>query len=120
MRSRIALFLTLCISGCQTCGNIATGNVAIGQVKKVGHGTPLLCPEYDYIDVSLGVLRSNGVGSFSKEDNEFVITNPEQKTLLEAAAESGQLVKITYDQRRLMFMCKGNIDRQIVAVVPQP
>ncbi len=89
--------------GCMTgCGYRARNNEVIGQVKKIVHNTPLICPEYDDVDVSLGVMR-NGVGSMSTQDQYFAVND---KNLLEKfvkAAETGQLVRIKYDSKRLYF-----------------
>lgn len=84
------------------CGNTSTANEAVGQVKKVIKHTPLLCPDYTEVDVSLGVLR-NGVGSMSKEDVEIVIDPAEASTIatFQKAAESGAIVHVVYDVKRL-------------------
>jgi len=82
-------------------GNSQVGGEAIGQAKKVSNATPVLCPDYTYFDMSMGVLR-NGVGSMSTQDMEFTIrsADPNLIALLKDAANSGKIVKVTYNTRR--------------------
>jgi hypothetical protein len=84
------------------CGNTSSANEAVGQVKKVIKHTPLVCEDYTEVDVSLGVMR-NGVGSMSKEDVEIVVPNGEVAAIstLQKAAESGAIVHVVYDVKRL-------------------
>lgn len=82
------------------CGNSARDNELVGQVKKVVERTPILCGDYAFADVSLGIVR-NGTGSMSKEDVELYVPHDADVKLLKAAAESGQLVRVTYDVRRV-------------------
>jgi hypothetical protein len=91
----------LSLSGC--LGNSSSGNDVIGQVKKAKHITPLICPDRDTVDVSLGVMR-NGVGSVSKEDLELYVPNPEDFNVLQQASKTGSLVKVTYSEARF-FWC---------------
>lgn len=88
--------LVLSLTG---CGWTSWDNVAIGQVKKAHHATPLICPNYDDVDISLGVIR-NGVGSMSTQDIWFYVPNQSDFAILEKAAESGELVRITYGVKR--------------------
>lgn len=82
------------------CGMSSAGNEAVGQVKKVVKKTPLICSDYTEADISLGVLR-NGVGSMSKEDVVLAVDNDSPTiATLKRAAESGALVKFTYDVKR--------------------
>lgn len=85
-----------------SCGRSAVDNELVGQVKKVVERTPLVCPNYTEVDVSLGVLR-NGVGSLSKEDVVLYVADKRHATLLKRAAETGQLVKATYDIQRVSW-----------------
>ena len=84
------------------CGMSSTQNEAVGQVKKVIKHTPLLCSDYTEADISLGVIR-NGVGSVSREDLTLALDNGDTKSIatLKAAAESGAIVKFTYDVVRV-------------------
>lgn len=86
------------------CGMQSADNEAVGQVKKVIKETPLVCPDYTEVDVSLGVMR-NGVGSLSKEDVSFAIDNAETAKIgtLKKAAESGAIVRLTYDVKRVSW-----------------
>lgn len=96
------------------CGFSSADNEAVGQVKKVVKKTPLVCGDYIEADISLGVMR-NGVGSLSKEDVELAVDKSETETIatLKHAAETGAIVKFTYDVRRLA-MCWP--DHWLVAV----
>jgi hypothetical protein len=85
-----------------SCGYESKQNDLTGQVKKVVHETPLLCDEFDAVSISLGVIR-NGVGSMSTEDINMYVANKTDVELLKQAAELGQLVKITYDDRRFAW-----------------
>jgi len=84
------------------CGMSSTENEAVGQVKKVVKKTPLICSDYAEADISLGVMR-NGVGSVSHEDVALAVDNTETATLatLRKAAETGAIVKVTYDVKRV-------------------
>lgn len=84
------------------CGYSAKGNELVGQVKKVVDKTPLVCGDYAEADVSLGTIR-NGVGSMSKEDVTLYIEHDSDIATLKKAAESGQLVKLAYDVRRVTW-----------------
>ena len=96
------LALLLAIVMLSGCGNKSTGTQFVGQVKKVAHITPLLCPDYDLVDVSLGVVR-NGVGSMSTEDMHIQVLNAKDLELLLASQEKGLLVKGSYVMRRTAF-----------------
>jgi len=89
------------------CGRSAVDNELIGQVKKVTKQTPLVCDDWKAVDISLGVLR-NGVGSMSTQDVWATVTDDAQYATLRAAAETGELVKITYDYWRVAF-CTANL-----------
>lgn len=93
-----AAVLFLSLAG---CGYLSRDNEAVGQVKKFTKETPLICPNFSAIDLSLGVMR-NGVGSMSSDDIWFYV--PESETgVLKKAAEDGSLVKITYNMARINF-----------------
>jgi hypothetical protein len=96
------LILALCASACLA----SSGNELTGQVKKVVKKTPIVCPNYAEVDISLGVLR-NGVGSMSKEDVVLAVTDPADVEGLEKAADEGAIVKVTYDVRRISY-CTPN------------
>lgn len=85
-----------------SCGYHSRDSELIGQVKKVKMLTPLICPDFVEVDLSLGVMR-NGVGSMSSEDMWLYVHAPEMVAVLKSAAESGALVKVTYDQKRTTF-----------------
>jgi hypothetical protein len=77
----------------------AKGNELVGQVKKVTEKTPLICGDYVVADLSLGVIR-NGVGSMSREDIDLYVERPADIATVKLAAETGRLVKVTYNTRR--------------------
>ena len=91
------LFLLLLLSG---CGYSAIDSELVGQVKKVLHETPLICPyNFNSADISLGIMR-NGVGSMSSEDVWVYVPDKENFDKLKLANDTGALVKITYDDAR--------------------
>ena len=84
------------------CGYSARSNELVGQVKRVVDKTPIVCGDYVEADVSLGVLR-NGVGSMSKEDVDLYVPSDADAKILKGAAESGKIVKIAYDVKRVTW-----------------
>lgn len=88
----IALFIS-------ACGYSSKSNELVGQVKKVIEETPIVCSDYAYADISLGVLR-NGAGSVSHEDVILYVPNRADAEFLKKAAEDGSPVKVTYDIKR--------------------
>jgi hypothetical protein len=94
------------------CGYSAKNNELIGQVKKVVDQTPIVCPDYVEVDVSLGVIR-NGVGSMSREDIKLLVEDQAQVALLKKAAASGQLVSLTYDRARLTICVPEDVVRGV-------
>lgn len=82
-------------------GHSSIGNELIGQVKKVNSFTPIICPNWYGGDISLGVIQ-NGVGSYSNRDI-WVTIPPDLVAEFQKAVESGQLVKIHYDEWRLAY-----------------
>lgn len=99
MKKLVLLTLTSMLAG---CGYSSKDNEMIGQVKKVAHATPLICGDYDAADISLGVMR-NGVGSMSHEDAWVLVQDKRDVETLKTAADTGQIVKLTYDDRRVAF-----------------
>lgn len=91
----VAVFLLVVMS----CGYQSRDSELIAQVKKVKMVTPLICPDFVEVDLSLGVMR-NGVGSMSSQDVWMYVHATEMVTVLKDAVESGALVKVTYDQKR--------------------
>ena len=85
--------------------NKEVDNQAVGQVQTVKNVTPILCPDYKEVDLSLGVMK-NGVGSFSKKDMTFYVTNNESIATAQSAQASGRLVRVTYNTPRIVI-CKA-------------
>jgi hypothetical protein len=84
------------------CGNSSAQNESVGQVKKVIKRTPIICGDYVEADISLGVVR-NGIGSMSHEDLLLYVQNQSDIDTLKHAADSGDIVKFTYDVRRFTW-----------------
>lgn len=100
------------------CGYTSRDNELTGQVKRVKKVTPIICPDYTEVDVSLGVMR-NGVGSMSTEDVWLLVNNPQHVETLETAARDGSIVKVTYDVQRLVF-CVPDHTLRTLEVVQDP
>lgn len=84
------------------CGFSSRNTELVGQVKKVVGHTPIICPDYNSVDVSLGVMR-NGVGSMSTQDVWLYVSSDTQTAILKHATENGLLVKVTYNEKRLTW-----------------
>ncbi len=102
---RFIILATMVLAG---CGYSARDNEMIGQVKKVVHATPLICPNRYDVDISLGVIRG-GVGSMSSQDVWLTIDDPSALAVLRAANESGSIVKINYDIARVVFCSNDHL-----------
>lgn len=94
------------------CGYQAKNSEVTGQVKKVVNQTPLICPDRNEIDLSLGVIRG-GVGSMSSEDVYMNVSDENSLATLKLANETGAIVKIVYNTYRFTF-CQPA--RQVVRV----
>lgn len=88
------LLIALVLSG---CGYRSRDNELVGQIKKVELHTPLVCPAYYSVDLSLGIIQ-NGIGSMSREDIELLIPTTEMYQQLKDA--NGKLVKVRYNTTR--------------------
>lgn len=108
MKFLIILF-TFILSG---CGYSSINSTMIGQVKKVGQQTPLVCPDFIFADISLGIMR-NGVGSMSSEDVYVYVSDLASQKTLKEASESGELVNIIYDIKRVTFCIPDHIVKKV-------
>lgn len=101
------LVLTLCVAG---CGYSSRENELTGQAKKAVHNTPVLCPDYTVVDISLGVMRG-GVGSMSTQDVWVVVPSRETAALavLKKAVDEGGIVKVKYDELRVAICTEDYI-----------
>jgi len=97
MKKIFALAIIVALTG---CGYSNRDVEVVGQVKRVVHNTPLICPDYDDIDLSLGVMR-NGTGSMSTQDIYLNVMNKADLATLKEANSTGVLVKLTYDTKRV-------------------
>lgn len=112
MKYAIALAL-LFVGG---CGYSEIGTEAVGQVKRVVNENPLICDGFTTVDLSLGVMQ-NGVGSMSTHDVYLTVTDLADIHALKVAAETGKLVKLTYDEKRFTF-CVHNKIVKSVTILP--
>lgn len=99
------------------CGYESVNNEMIGQVKKVKDNTPLICAPFTTVDVSLGVMR-NGVGSMSVQDVWLYVEKPADLEIMRKANESGEIVKISYDEARFRWCVDEKVVRS-VEIVPE-
>jgi hypothetical protein len=67
--------------------------------------TPMVCPDYYVVDISLGVMR-NGVGSMSTHDIELFIQDKDVEAL-RSIAEVGGIIDFMYDERRSPWCVDG-------------
>jgi hypothetical protein len=104
-----SVYLTaLAVLSLGACGNSAVDGELIGQVKKVSHVTPLICPDYYAVDVSMGVMR-NGTGSMSTQDMWLTVADFQALAGLQKMASDGSLVKVHYNTRRAAFCTEDYI-----------
>lgn len=106
------ILIVLTLVGLMGCGYSSRENELIGQVKKVKHQTPLICPDRIDVDVSLGVMK-NGVGSMSTQDIWLTVTDKSISDAFTAANASGQPVKITYDVTRIAICNENEIATKV-------
>ena len=108
--------ILLCLtSGCW--GYSSRNNELTGQVKYVERLTPMFCDDRTDADISLGVMRK-GVGSMSTQDVVVYVPSDVDARVLTTAAESGQLVKIKYDEQRFS-VCKPLVVVRAVTVLKE-
>ena len=110
------LIVFLCLSVLTACGNQARDVEAVGQVKRITPHTPIFCPEYTDVDLSLGIIQ-NGTGSMSTQDIWINISKPEDIALVKSANAMGRLVKITHNVQRFHFCTMGR-DATKVELLP--
>lgn len=117
MKKTALLTFLLPLAGC--LGHSSRHNELVGQVKRVQHMTPMSCPNWDHVDISLGTMR-NGVGSMSNQDLWLWVPNRKDMLLLEAAARDGRIVKVMYDiaRWRFWFNCEELEEVTSVEVLP--
>lgn len=87
-------------------GYTSVNNELIGQVKRIHQNTPIICPKYTEVDISLGTLQG-GTGSISRQDIRLLVSKDSDTEILKFAADRGSLIKIEYDRRRIS-MCVNN------------
>ena len=111
----LCVALSCLTSGCW--GYSSRNNELTGQVKYVERKTPMFCDDRIDADISLGVMRK-GVGSMSTQDALVYVPSDADAKILTAAAESGQLVKIKYDEQRFS-LCKPLVVVRAVTVLEE-
>lgn len=104
---KLLLIMMLC-----ACGYSSKSSELSGQPKNIEHNTPLICMNYDSVDISLGVMR-NGVGSMSTQDVYLYVPSQNDIDTLNQAIKDGKLVKITYDEARITFCVPEKVVRKI-------
>lgn len=98
-----AAFLGYLLMGCW--GYASVDNAGVCQPKKLHHVTPLICGDYDEVDISLGVMR-DGVGSMSTHDMTLSFdpsTQADSEAKLKEAIQAGKLVNLSYNQLRFSW-----------------
>lgn len=100
----------MCLSllALSACGYAQVDGEYVGQVKTVGHFTPLLCYDYTSADISLGTMR-NGVGSMSTADTWVYVPDAANQLLLEAAQKSGQIVRLKVNTYHVAFCVPDDV-----------
>jgi hypothetical protein len=99
--NQLALVIaSIALPSCYGCGNTTTDSEVTAQVKKVVKRTPIFCPNYTEVDVSLGVMR-NGVGSMTHEDMVLRVMNESYVPELDKAAKDGSIITMRYDEARV-------------------
>ena len=101
------------------CGWSHRDGEMTGQVKFVTRHTPLLCPEYVSASVSLGVIRA-GEGSVSTHDVDFLVLDPPLEKVLRQAAQSGSIVRLRYDERRVTVCVPERVVTDVVLLGKTP
>ncbi len=109
---RKLITIALMLSG---CGYESRNSELMGQVKKVTQETPLLCFNHSEADISMGIMR-NGVGSMSSEDIWVYVPSADDEKIIKQAAETGSLVKITYDVQRVTWCVPDHIVTKVELV----
>lgn len=102
---------------CLSCGYSDKDVTASGQVKAVSHKTPIVCPERDVVDISLGVMK-NGVGSMSTHDMYLVVYDPASLATLKEAAKKSAIVDFTYNDARFRW-CNETEELTSVKIVEE-
>jgi hypothetical protein len=102
----LVLPLALLLSGC--LGYSQKDGEAVGQAKKVSSATPLICPDYFVLDISLGVMR-NGVGSMSQQDMLFTVQDAGDLQKMKDAVANGSLVRVKYDTVRFPICVEDHV-----------
>ncbi len=107
MKNILFIFaLAISLTGC--FGDNSRDGELVGQAKKITHVTPLICPNYYAIDVSLGVMQ-NGVGSMSSQDMWLTVDDAVDIQKMNDAVVKGALVNIKYDTPRLPICTEEHI-----------
>lgn len=101
------------------CGYTSRDNELVGQAKKVVRNTPLVCPDWSVADISLGVMQ-NGVGSMSSQDVWLTVEDRHLFATLKTAVETGAIVKVRYDVRRVTFCIEDHVVTAVEILGAQP
>jgi len=102
MKTMTMLALTMTLTVLCGCGWSSVSNDLIAQPKRIIHNTPIVCPNYRSVDVSLGVMQ-NGVGSMSTHDEVLVVEDGRVADAIESAIQQGKLMRLKYDEARFRW-----------------
>lgn len=98
----LVLIASVALAGCW--GYSSENNTATGQIKRVHQVSPIFCENHTDVDISLGVMN-NGSGSMSTQDVWMTVKEPSLMASLQAAAQRGSIVTVTYDTARAANIC---------------
>lgn len=85
-----------------SCGNSATDIELTGQLKAAGVATNLICPDYFYLDMSMGVIK-DGTGSVSKDDIFVTLYGRQEYKKYQELAKVGAIITVHANMRRAAF-----------------
>ncbi len=84
------------------CGYSSIDNELVAQPKRMHNETPIICGDRVDVDLSLGFMK-DGVGSMSTHDTTMLVSNSKHRDILNEAIQTNKLVKVHYDERRIVF-----------------
>lgn len=115
--SRIALAV-LAVTLC-SCGYSSRDNEVTGQFKKMSRHTPLVCPDYQTADLSLGVMR-NGTGPMSTQDEWYPIDDKLLEPAITEAIAKGSIVRVKYDVARVRWCVPEHVITAVEVLAGAP
>jgi hypothetical protein len=107
MNNKNVAIIAAIVATLSGCGYSQMDSEMSGQVKRMIHLTPIICPNYYEVDFSLGVMR-DGVGSMSTQDV-YVTVPAELLPKVKEIANSGKPATITYNKARFALCTEERI-----------